>query len=169
MIVEEKITPVIEIRDPDIDAEVIMRQIRERIRERREEAEAQGIDIDTLAEGDHDRRFGDDLYREMRQVSASASQMGVILSPAEKGGIPILSALSNRIRMAMHQLVVYYVNMLAAQQNHHNGQLVRLLMKLVRGLERESYPEQVVELQAEVEALRGEVARLSALVETERE
>ena len=27
--------------------------------------------------------------------------------------------------MAMHQLVVYYVNMLAAQQNHHNGQLVR--------------------------------------------
>ena len=160
---------IIEIRDPDIDADAIMRQIREKIRERREEAEAQGIDFDTLAEGDASRRFGDDLYREMRQVSASASQMGVILSPVEEGGIPVLSALSHRIRMAMHQLVVYYVNMLAAQQNHHNGQLVRLLMKLVRGLERESHPEQVAELHAEVESLRAEVARLSALVETERE
>jgi hypothetical protein len=160
---------IIEIRDPEIDVEAIMRQIREKIRERREEAEAQGIDIDSLAAGDHDRRFDDDLYREMRQVSASASQMGVILSPAEKDGIPILSVLSNRIRLAMHQLVVYYVNMLAAQQNHHNGQLVRLLMKLVRGLERESHPEQVAELQAEVEALRAEVARLAALVEAARE
>ena len=42
---------IIEIRDPDIDAEAIMRQIRERIRARREEAEAQGIDIDHVWPG----------------------------------------------------------------------------------------------------------------------
>jgi hypothetical protein len=157
---------IVEIQTPDIDAEAIMRQIRENLRSRRKEAEAGDFDLNRLAEGEYPRRFDDDLYRDIRQVSASASTMGVSLSVSGKGAVPILSALFRRVRRALHQLVIYYVNRLAAQQNRHNRQVLRVLMGLVRGLERESHSERLRELQDDVEALRNEVARLTALVET---
>ncbi len=156
--VEEQI---IEIKDPEIDAEEIMRRIREHIRARRIQAQAQGIDFESLVNGTHPQRFGEDLYREMRQVNASASQMGVMVSLVKpQRQIPILSPLLQRIRQAAHQLVVYYVNQLAAQQNHHNRQIVNVLMHLALGLEREPYPQDVADLRKEVAALREELAQL---------
>jgi hypothetical protein len=160
---------IVEIPTPDIDAEAIMRQIRGSLRSRREEAEARGLDFETLAEGEVSRRFDDDLYGDMRQVSASASRMGVTLSVSGKGAVPILSSFSRPVRRAFHQLVIYYVNQLATQQNRHNRQVLRVLMELVRELERESHSERLSELQDDLEALRDEVARLTASVETDGE
>jgi hypothetical protein len=151
---------ILEIQTPEINAEAIMRQIRENLRSRRQEAEARGFEFDSLAAGEYPRRFDDDLYREIRRVSPSISA---------KGAVPILSSLFRRVRIVLHQLVIYYVNQLAAQQNRHNRQVLRVLMELVRELERESHSEELRELRDEVEAIRNEVARLTALVETDDE
>lgn len=162
----DDVNGIIEIRDPEIDAEAIMLQIRGNLRARRLEAEAQGLDFEQLAKGEFAKRFGDGVYQDMRQVSASASQMGVQLSVVHaQRKIPIVSALIQRVRQALHQLVIYYVNQLAAQQNHHNRQIVGVLMRLVLGLEREPYPEVVETLQEQVAALHEDIARLTALVE----
>ena len=156
--VEEQI---IEIKDPEIDAEEIMHRIREHIRARRIQAQAQGVDFESLVKGIHPQRFDEALYREMRQVNASASQMGVMVSLVKpRRQIPVLSSLLQRIRQAAHQLVVYYVNQLASQQNHHNRQIVNVLMHLALGLERETYPQDVAALRKEVAALREELAQL---------
>ena len=160
---------ILEIQTPEINAEAIMRQIRENLRSRRQEAEARGFEFDSLAAGEYPRRFDDDLYREIRQVSASVARLGVSPSISAKGAVPILSSLFRRVRIVLHQLVIYYVNQLAAQQNRHNRQVLRVLMELVRELERESHSEELRELRDEVEAIRNEVARLTALVETDDE
>jgi len=159
----------IEIRDTEIDADAIMRQIREKIRERRAEAEAQGVDFEGWVEEAAARRFSDDLYRDMRRISASSAQMGVTLSLLGGRNIPVLSALIRRVRQALHELVVYYVNQLAAQQNHYNRQIVNMLMRFVVDLERESHAEQIAALQQEVQVLRDEMARLSTDAGTMRE
>lgn len=160
---------IIEIETPEIDAEAIMRRIRENLRSRREEAEARGLDVNSLVGGEGSGRFSPALYRSIRQVSVSASRMGVSLSVSDEGGVPILSSLARPFRALFHQLVVFYVNQLAMQQNHQNRQLVRVLKELMQELEREGHLEQLQKLEDEIEALRGEVARLTAQAATPEE
>lgn len=152
----------IEIETPGIDVEAIMEQIRENLRSRREEAEACGLDLDGLTEGEYRGRFDRDLHRSLRRLSLSASRVGVSVSVSDEGTVPIISSLGRRLRRAFHQLVVFYVNKSAAHQDHHNRQVVRVVTQLVQALERESHLEQLKTLEDDVEALRGEVKRLTA-------
>ena len=155
---------VIETHDPDLDAEAIMREIRARIQQRRTQAEAQGLDFDALAEGrftpDHPTRFNAELYYELRRLSLSGEQIGVELSLTASRR-PLIGPLVQRVRLALHQLVIYYVNMLARQQARVNAYNARAWAALLADLEAQA---------AAAEALRGEVAHLRArLDQLERE
>jgi hypothetical protein len=44
--------------------------------------------------------------------------------------IPLIGGLVTRVKQALHQLVLFYVRDLAAQQNAFNAQLVRILSKI---------------------------------------
>ncbi len=147
---------VIKLHDPDIDAEAIMREIRTRIQQRRAQAEAQGLDFDALAEGrftpDRPTRFNAELYYELRRLSVSGEQIGVGLSLTTSRA-PLIGALVQRVRLALHQLVIYYVNMLARQQSRVNAYDVRAWSVLMADLEAKA---------AEIESLRREVTELHA-------
>ena len=141
---------------PAINAEDIMREIRSRIQQRRAQAEAQGLDFDALAEGrftpDRPTRFNAELYYELRRLSLSGEQIGVGLS-LTSARVPLIGSLVQRVRLALHQLVIYYVNMLARQQARVNAYDARAWSVLLNDLETQA---------EEIDQLRREVAELQA-------
>ena len=151
----------IEIRDPEIDAEAIMRQIRANIRQRRMQAEAEGLDYTSLASGTYVPRFDENLYTVLRQLETTPyARPDVRLAIAKPAAIPVVGALVQRVRTALHQLAIYYVNMLAEQQRSFNALVIRTFKALVRELEKESLPAEVTALRDEVQQLRERVKHL---------
>ena len=156
---------IIEIRDPEIDAEAIMRQIRENIRQRRSAAEAHGLDYEAFAEGLYaspdTARFDRSLYYDLRWMSVGYYKIGVGLSLTESR-IPLVAPLVQRIRAALHQVVIYYTNMLAGQQARFNEYVVRALTGLVKALEEDPTPGEIEALRQEVAELRAQLKQLEA-------
>jgi hypothetical protein len=154
----DDVSDSIEIRDPAIDSEAVMRLIRENIRLRRAQAEAQGLNYEAFVEGlyaaNPAARFSHTLYYDLRRMSVSYDKIGVGLSLTETR-LPLIGPLVQRVRAGLHQLVLYYVNMLAGQQVRYNEYSLRALSTLVKELE-------VGPTSSELDALRKEVAQLRA-------
>lgn len=166
----DDVEDVISSHGPEIDAEAIMRQIRENIRRQRARAEAQRGGRETFGAGcaspfvqEGSRasrvgaRFDNRLYEALHRMSVGYDKVGVGLL-LTGSTIPLIAPLMQWIRTALHRLVIYYVNTLAGQQVRFNEQVARSLVTLVEELEEDS-------TSAEVEALREEVAQLRAQVE----
>jgi hypothetical protein len=149
-------TAEFQIEGDDIDAEAIMQEIRARLRARRAEAQARGLDWEAYADGLYplppDAVLSRDLYEAVRHVGLGYDKIPVERALTETR-LPLVGGLAHRVRAALHELVLFYVNRLAARQVRFNEQTARALTALVRDLE------------AEVRDLR---ARLAAL-ETGRE
>jgi hypothetical protein len=160
---EEELDAIIEIRDPEIDAEAIMRRIRENIRQRRTEAEAQGLDYEAFVEGLYSAqvtaRFEHSLYYDLRRMSVGYDNIGVGLSLTESR-LPLVAPLVQRVRAALHHLVIYYTNKLAGQQARFNEYVVRALTGLVKALEEGPTPDDVGALRQEVAELRARLEQL---------
>ncbi|NLE43628.1 MAG: hypothetical protein GX620_02805 [Chloroflexi bacterium] len=156
---------IIDIRDESIDTEAIMRLIRENIRRRRSEAEAQGLDYEAFVEGLYaskvSARFDNSLYYDLRRMSVSYDKIGVGLSLTSVR-LPLLGPLIQRVRTALHHLVIYYVNMLAGQQTRFNEYVMRAVTTLVKDLEETPDPRQWQQLKEEVVQLRQRLDRLEA-------
>jgi hypothetical protein len=142
-----------EIEGKDIDAEAIMQEIRARIRARRAEAKARGVDWEAYADGLYplppDAVLSRDLYEAVRFAGLSYDKIGVEMALTETR-LPIFGRLVRRVRAALHELVLFYVDRLAARQTRFNEQTARALTFLVRDLE------------AEVRSLRARVSELEA-------
>ena len=167
----QDLNDIIEIRDPEIDAEAVMHQIRENIRKRRAEAEAKGLDYEAFVEGLYaskvSARFDHQLYYDLRRMGVGYDKVGVGLSLTESR-IPVIAPVVQRIRHALHHLVIYYVNQLAAQQARFNEYVVRALTNLVKALEDDPVPDDVAALQEEVQELRDRLKDLEMQVGAER-
>ena len=142
-----------DLEAPDLDAEAIMREIRTRIRARRAEAKARGLDFEAYADGLYplppDALFSRDLYEAVRYVGLGWDKVGVEMTLTESR-LPLVRGLVQRLRAALHELVLFYVNRLAARQIRLNEQTARALTILVRDLEAE-----IVDLRARTAALEG--------------
>lgn len=130
-----------------------MQQIRARIRDRRAEARARGLDFEAYADGLYplppDAILSRDLYEAVRHVSLGYDKVNVEMALTESR-LPLIGGLVQRLRAALHELVLFYVNRLAARQVRFNEQTARALTTLVRDLE------------AEVRDLRARLAELEA-------
>jgi hypothetical protein len=108
--------------------------------------------------------FSAEVYERLEDADAVSSALSVqpFLSPSH---IPVVGAMWQRVRLAAHRLVVFYVNRLAGAQAAFNREVVAVLTFLVRDLDRggRANPEaEIAALRAEVSALRAEVAALKA-------
>jgi len=108
--------------------------------------------------------FSDVVYERLEEADAVMDAISVqpFLSPPY---IPIIGGLWQRLRLAAHQLVVFYVNRLASAQATFNREIVGALTALVRDLDRggRANPDaEIAALRAEVCALRAEVDALKA-------
>jgi hypothetical protein len=147
---------VIEIRDPDIDVEEIMTQIRKRIQQRRAEAQGQGLDYDRLVDDNSYAPHAVDqsdseLAYEIYQVRSTADTIWVSLSIAGRR-VPLIDGLVARVRRELHNLVIYYVNMLAGRQVAFNRSAANVLLRLVET--RNESRDQIAALEEEVAGLR---------------
>ena len=156
------------ICDPDIDAEAIVRQIRENIHKQRAQAETQEPSYEAFVEGIYASqatpRFDRSLYDALRRMSIGYHKAGVGLLLAGSS-IPLVAPLVQRVRAAFHRLVIYYVNELARQQVRFNEHVVRAMATLVKGLEGDPTPGKVEALRREVAQLRAEIERLKPKAE----
>jgi hypothetical protein len=141
------------IEGDDIDSEAIMQQIRARLRARRAEAKARGLDFEAYADGLYPLPPGAvlsrDFHEAVRHVSLGYDKVGVDLVLTETR-IPLVGRFAHKLRAALHGLVLFYVNRSAARQIRFNEQTARALVALLRDLE------------AEVRDLRARVAELEA-------
>jgi len=148
----------LEIRDDQVNTEAIMWAIRDAILLRREDAAARGIDFNALAAGTfqrpHAHRFEPALYDSLFNMSAlkDKAQVGMYLTESP---LPIVGPLVQKVRRALHAVVLFYVNMSAERQIAFNAAVSKTTMGIVRALDREAGQ------QAEIEALRAEVRQVS--------
>jgi hypothetical protein len=138
---------------PDLDVEAIMQEIRARIRARRAEARARGLDFEAYADGLYplpaDACLSRDLHEAVRHVALGYDKINVEMALSENR-LPLVGGLVQRLRAALHELVLFYVNRLAARQVRFNEQTARALTALLRDLE------------AEVQDLQARIAELEA-------
>jgi hypothetical protein len=138
---------------PSLDAEAIMQEIRARIRARRAEAKARGLDWEAYADGLYplppDAVLSRDLHEAVRHAALGYDKISVELALTQPQ-MPLVGGLLQQARAALHDLVLFYVNRLASRQVRFNEQTARALTALLRDLE------------AEVRDLRARVAELEA-------
>jgi hypothetical protein len=108
--------------------------------------------------------FSNEVYDRLEEADVVMGAISVqpFLSPSH---IPIIGGLWQRVRLAAHQLVVFYVNRLAGAQGTFNREIVGALTALVHDLDRGGRvnPDtEIAALRAEVRALRVEVDALKA-------
>lgn len=167
---------IIEIRDPEIDVQEIMQRIRERLRQRaaQEKAEpwlpnfgSEMADVDPSV-----RAFTPKVYYSLQQAREQANKIWVdlLLTETATQRIPFLGGLWRRIRREAHNLVLFYVNILAANQATFNNHVVRILSELVGKQEKLLDQEDALkQLREEIEALRADLKELQALFSTRPE
>ena len=104
--------------------------------------------------------FSDEVYDRLEEADVVMGAISVqpFLSPPH---IPIIGGLWQRVRLATHQLVVFYVNRLAGAQGTFNREIVGALTALIHDLDRGGR----VNPDAEIAALRAEVSALRAEVD----
>lgn len=158
--------------DTDIDARAIMRQIQERVRRQRLEAEADGKQSDARFDPpripEQGARFSDGVYRDLQKMHTIYDKIsvGLLLSGSP---VPLIAPLVQRIRSMLHRLVIYYVNRLGATQTDFNQCVVRALTALLGELEEDATSSRVDALERQVVYLRAEVEHLRARRECESE
>jgi len=148
--------PGIQLEGDDIESQELGHEIRARSQARRAEAQAMGLDYEAYAGGLYplpaDAVFGRDLYEAVRQVGFGYDKVSVEMELTGTR-LPVVGGLVQRLRAAVHELVLFYFNRLEARQMRFNKQMARAVAILVRDLE------------AEVRDLRARLADL----ETDRE
>jgi predicted nucleic acid-binding Zn-ribbon protein len=131
-----------DIRDPEINVEEIMARIGQRIRQRAHEAEAKGQHYG-LPRLTANRKLPAELYQSLDQTRSHSGSVRVQLAAT--------TGLVGRVRKVVHELVVYYVNMLADRQIVFNRASANTHRQLAQALEAAN---------ARIEALEQELANM---------
>lgn len=115
-----------------IDVEAIMREIRAEILAQKQ-AQTAGEQLTVRL---HGRRFPPEFYDYLYQANMSYDQIQVPLQ-IQKSTVPVVGPLLDKFKLALHQLVLFYVQQLAAKQTEVNKQLLGALNSLSQELDEE--------------------------------
>jgi len=154
----------------DLDVQTIMARIRASLIEQAPDSD---VEYPTFAaacarSGAATPSFTEEMYYQLEQANLNRDQVWTELSLVESQ-MPLLGPFVNRFKRELHQLVIYYVNMLGRRQVTVNDALVRALNQLVDALEhRPEQPAQEPSAEANraIQALQREIAELRARVES---
>jgi hypothetical protein len=159
----DDVVDLIEIHDPGIDVEAILRRIREDVaRLKDESAEWPSYGVSSL------RDVGEaDLNAQMQRAITLYAQLDVPMIIARRGRLSDFAPWA-ALRRAAHELVVFYVNALARKQTLFNAQVVHLLNRLIsRDATRASQTE-VAQLRERVQRLEQRLAELESQLRSSR-
>ncbi|MFQ5611937.1 MAG: hypothetical protein ACE5H9_07360 [Anaerolineae bacterium] len=159
---EPPLEEIIDIRDPAIDVEAVMARIRAGIRRRRQQAEADGVDLKSFAAGldvAQAPSLGHETFYNLHRLSASYNKINVGME-LTASTLPVVGPLWQKVRRSSHQLVLFYVNKVAGKQVVFNKYVVQALTALVKNLAEENG-----RMKAELEGLQARIAALEAALE----
>lgn len=152
---------LIEIHDPEIDPAEIMKLIRERVQQRREEKAYDqrtfpSFGVAACPEEPKDMPFDPDLYYYLRLANEGFAQVETsrVLAPSPATRIPVLGRLWGTIRAEVHNLVLFYVNRSVTHQVTMNRYLVSVLNRMT--IQNEQQQREIERLKSELESLRQE-------------
>lgn len=101
--------------DNFIDPDEIMARIRAAIQERRAASGLNPAEFDALASGSPAQPTLSDLRRDLTRLAEATRYSGVDMLLSDVRPSPV-SSLIQRLRAALHEAILFYVNRLAAQQ-----------------------------------------------------
>lgn len=143
---------VIEIHDPEINIEALMTLLRERIQQRQPYSEAAQLPQALLnqpgVEAPPDNLT---LRSSLHEVRSRAEELWVSTAVRDQK-LPLFNSLINRIKLAFHELVLIYINLLAGKQIAYNLSATQLLDELVQLAGQQE--QRLRQLEAELETLR---------------
>lgn len=152
--------PWIEIHDDHITSEALVAEIERRVATRRAELGPVNLifptfgHISTYPEPPAGQTYNPNLYYYLRQANqAPPPSVAPILAPSPATRVPVLGRLWQLIRGEMHNLILFYVNRIAGDQNRLNIDLISTLNELTRELQSQ---------QMEIERLRAELQQRDA-------
>lgn len=158
---QELADDLIEIHDPEINTAEIMKQIRERIRQRRRELGYEKRVFPsfggTAYPGEpEDLPYDPNLYHHLRLANETFANVETDAQlPATRATrLPIVGGVWQRIRAYLHRIILFYVNRSMAHQVNVNRHLVSVLNQLTALSQAQQ--RQIAALEAEVKALRSQ-------------
>jgi hypothetical protein len=121
--------------DQEVDVEEIMKGIRARILAQQSDLPAF---VETLVDVSG-KRFSPEFYEHLYQANLAHNQVGVdiLVTPVR---LPVVGPLIEGFRRKLHQLVLFYVNQVAAQQREVNTHLLQALSLMARELDDSETP-----------------------------
>ena len=115
-----------------INIEALMQEIRQQILDRKDLVRPEGNSPIPL----HGERLSPEFYEHLYQAGLVYDQIGVKLQ-VTKSSFPLIGPLLDRARLLLHELVLFYVNKLAAEQMHFNTHILHAVSLLAQELEAE--------------------------------
>jgi|GEM_PF-938572 len=153
------IIDAIEFDEKQVDIESIMRQIRQYLAQKQETQAASRIEEPTFVM--LDREVYDELYEANQYFDKI--RVAPYLTPVR---IPLFGVLWQRLRLALHALVVFYIDRSVDTQMRFNTHVVRVLNGIVRGVDTDLTLNRVAELERRMEALEKQIHALGARTDT---
>lgn len=117
----------------EINIEEIMQQIRSQILARKTAVSGSASPIIQI-EGKH---LAPDFYEHLYQAAMVHDQIGINMHVTEVN-LPLVGSLLKKLRTKLHELTLFYVNKLAAQQIQFNTHVLQALSLLAQEIENES-------------------------------
>lgn len=137
--------------EDEIDVEEIMRQIRAHI------AQEQGQEAPATP-GTGDLRSPLASARGSLDAARHLQRDAIVSLSFRRSTLPLIGPLVDRLRRAIHQLVVFYVNKSAVQQVSAATQIIEAVSVLIHEIEGERASAEILEnLRCEVQELRDQL------------
>jgi len=111
--------------EPEIDIEEIMQEIRAAILAQQGNLPRQGQALVNVS----GQRFSPEFYEHLYQANLAHNEVGVDLH-VTRVPIPLVGPLLEALRRKLHELVLFYVNQVTAQQREVNAHLLQALSLL---------------------------------------
>jgi len=161
---DSNLRDMLEIRDNGIDAQEVLSDILANMRARRERAGTRCVDLDAFVDSlyqDTAARFEPWTQYHLYGANAGYDKIAVSLSLTPPPKVPILGSLWQRVRVAVHNLIIFYVNMLAYRQIEFNKHILLAVNKVAEREEGEHLTADELDyMRQEITKLHEEVERL---------
>jgi hypothetical protein len=157
---ESELIESVQYEGGPVDIEVIMDRIRDYLAKKHGSVRGR-LAVQELSSRNLDLAMYDGLY----QINQTYDKLYVApyLTPVK---IPLFGALWQKLRGALHSVIIFYVNRLAEAQLRFNSSAVGVLNEIVRGLDGDPTPNRVMELERRVGMLEKQVRVLAERTDT---